>query len=386
MLRGLQNKKSSLKMLPAYIDRPLSSEKGRSFAIDLGGTNLRILEAGLKGKGRIVAFRQRQFSIKRELLSGGAEAFFDFIALSLKSFLEEKSKLAKNMKLGFTFSFPMLQTGIASGRLIHWTKEFSVRSVTGKDVVNLFNAALIRKGLKGIKIVALLNDTVATLIARSYKDKNCDIALILGTGTNACYYDRTRQGIINIEWGSFNKLPRTVYDLELDKSTDNPGEQTLEKMVSGRYLGRIARLTLKGLGLNIPGLETEYLSGIELDSSKNLLRVKARLKSLGLAKSSLEERKLVKDVCLLVSLRAARIVAASLAAVIMHIDKNLSRRHSIAIDGSLYQRHPWFSRNIKLTLKEIFGKKAAKIKLVLTKNGSSQGAAIAAAVASKCKI
>ena len=72
---------------------------------------------------------------------------------------------------------------------------------------------------------------------------DCNIGLILGTGTNACYMesldavpkfsgDRKRysQVIINTEWGAFGddgKLDkwRTDYDSQLDKESNKPGEQ-----------------------------------------------------------------------------------------------------------------------------------------------------------------
>ena len=51
--------------------------------------------------------------------------------------------------------------------------------------------------------------------------------------------------IINIEWGAFDNekvvLPVTKYDTRLDRDTENSGKQIFEKMISGMYLGEIAR-------------------------------------------------------------------------------------------------------------------------------------------------
>lgn len=397
MRKGLCGRKSSLKMLPTYVDKATGSELGSFIGLDLGGTNLRILELELKGDGRIVTLGERRFHLTERHLSGTGTMLFDFIVSCLKDFLKERDNLGEGPALGFTFSFPVQQTGITEGRLIHWTKEISVSGVAGRDVVKLLNAALIRGGLTTIRTTALLNDTVATLASQSYQDRHCDIGVILGTGTNACYREDiskikklknypqgARQMIVNIEWGSFDKLPLTKYDRELDRNSENRGEQILEKMVSGKYLGALAHLVLKDLGLSMAGeFKTEYMSVIEADNSKGLLRVRGLLKKIGMPKVSWKERELVKRVCLSISLRASRIVAAVLAAVIMQVDKNLSRRHTIAIDGSLYERHPRISQNIRYTLKEIFGRKASRVKLVLTKDGSGKGAAIIAAVASK---
>jgi hexokinase len=53
---------------------------------------------------------------------------------------------------------------------------------------------------------------------------------------------------INCEWGAFDNahkvLPRTPYDIIIDKDSPRPGQQTFEKMVAGLYLGEIFRLVL----------------------------------------------------------------------------------------------------------------------------------------------
>ena len=58
------------------------------------------------------------------------QELFDFIATALAKFVagEGRNKLldGKQRELGFTFSFPVRQTSIASGLLIKWTKAFAV--------------------------------------------------------------------------------------------------------------------------------------------------------------------------------------------------------------------------------------------------------------------
>lgn len=58
----------------------------------------------------------------------------------------------------------MQQISLTSGKLIAWTKGFSIAGVVGQDVVELLQRSLVTQGLKG-KIVALVNDTVGTLAA-----------------------------------------------------------------------------------------------------------------------------------------------------------------------------------------------------------------------------
>lgn len=40
-----------------------------------------------------------------------------------------------------------------------------------------------------VNVVALVNDTVGTLMAEAYRSPDTHIGLILGTGTNACYVE-----------------------------------------------------------------------------------------------------------------------------------------------------------------------------------------------------
>jgi len=408
MARGLAGDKSSLKMIPAYVDKPSGNEAGRFIALDLGGTNLRILQLELKGKGRILKHGEKKVVLGEKYIKGTAQSLFDFIAGFIKDFLREEGlEQTSGLMLGFTFSFPIQQSGIASGILVHWTKDFSVSGVVGKDVVVLLEAALKKKGIQNVSVAALVNDTVGTLAAGSYKDPACDIAVILGTGTNACYQEKlsnilkwpgrkskTGKMIVNIEWGNFNKIQLTEYDRLLDKKSDNPGFQILEKMVSGMYLGEIARLLMvdlikrkllfRGGNLAVLGKEkifkTEYMSRIEFDNSAEGVDIEALLKGLKVADSSAQDRLLIKSICAAVSTRATRISAAVLAGVITKIDPSLSRRHTVAVDGSVYEKYPGFAGNIEAALKELFGKKSRNIVLKVTKDGSGIGAAIIAGI------
>lgn len=395
MARGLAGKRSSLAMIPAYADRPTGAERGTFIALDFGGTNFRILELTLAGRGRYAIVKAGRFTIPPRLTACDAATFFDFIADCIRRFLPSGID-ASAIDLGFTFSFPVTQTGIARGVLLRWTKGFRVRGVVGKDVVRLLGDALRRQGMSGITVAALLNDTVGTLVARSYADPRCDIGVILGTGTNACYTERlsriakwrggavpTGRMIVNIEWGNFDKLPRTRYDRALDRTTNNPGEQTLEKMVSGMYLGRLTQIVLSDLGIIAPDrdLTTDDIAAIENDRTPRLTRIASVLERLGAGGMTLRERRLVREAYEIVSARGARIAAATLAAVLTAVDPQLTKRHTVAVDGSVFEKHPTFAKHMRAALGDIFARRARRITLCLTKDGSGVGAAILAAVA-----
>lgn len=411
MKRGLTDKGGSLKMLPAFVDRPTGKEKGTFIALDLGGTNFRVLKVRLDGNGNARVENVERFVIPSVVMHGTGTQMFNFIAKSIQKFVvNNKVDTTKTKKLGFTFSFPMKQLDIENGILVTWTKDFSASGVVGKNVVSMLSDSLRQFGLEVLHINALANDTVGTFAAGAYKDPKCDVGIIFGTGTNACYrekivnikklargYHKKDHMIINIEWGNFDKLPLNEYDLKLDKSTKNPRKQRMEKMISGMYLGELARLVLSDLirrkfifvnskaKFTKGALKTTNMSLIESDRSKDLIKIKGFLEHAGILKTTVSDRNLLKEICMMISSRAARVSAAAISSVITWMDPKLSKHHTVAIDGTLYERYPGFSKRITGALKELHGGRAKRIKLTKAKDGSGTGVAIIAAVAAKKK-
>lgn len=131
-----------------------------------------------------------------------------------------------------------------------------------------------------IKLTALVNDTTGTLIASAYTDDKMKIGCIFGTGCNAAYMeecgsipkladmnlDPSHLMAINCEWGAFDSehkvLPRTQYDVVIDKDSPRPDQQAFEKMVAGLYLGEIFRLVLLDLHDNV---DCRILEGQDLN-------------------------------------------------------------------------------------------------------------------------
>ena len=61
------------------------------------------------------------------------------------TFLKAHNLLEETIPLGFTFSFPLHQHGLAKACLVTWTKGFKASGVVGEDVVRLLNEATKRK-------------------------------------------------------------------------------------------------------------------------------------------------------------------------------------------------------------------------------------------------
>ena len=189
--KGLSGYESSLKMIPSFVDRPKGNEEGEFIALDLGGTNFRVLAVELDGKGGTSVPAVSRYVIKKKDIQGTGEQLFDFIAKSIKHFMEQNDiSFEEKLELAFTFSFPVEQTNIAAGTLLTWTKDFTAKGVEGQDVVRCLNESLKRQCINNVHVAALANDTVGTLVAKSYMVPSCDVGVILGTGTNACYPEK----------------------------------------------------------------------------------------------------------------------------------------------------------------------------------------------------
>lgn len=71
------------------------------------------------------------------------QALFDFIAEELAKFVDQEGEdfqlpPGRQRELGFTFSFPVMQSSIASGNLIRWTKGFSIEDAVNPNCFGSF--------------------------------------------------------------------------------------------------------------------------------------------------------------------------------------------------------------------------------------------------------
>jgi hexokinase len=344
-----------------------------------------------------------------------------------------------SFRLGFTFSFPVKQMGINKGELIRWTKGFDIPDAIGKDVCALLQDEIDKLGLP-VKVAALVNDTVGTLMARSYtstgKSKSI-LGAIFGTGTNGAYleklsnirkplegtYDKsTGEMVVNTEWGSFdnqlNVLPTTQWDKALDESSVNPGIQMFEKRVSGMFLGEIVRLATLDLLKNDQsslfrdvnssyndwrsttnvspdsslfkpwGVDSAIMSVAAADNTPELSTLRQELEAnLQIFAPALEDAQAFKAIANAVGRRAARLSAVAIAAIVLQSGKLGDPNEDvidIGVDGSLVEHYPYFRDMIYEALRSIDGigpEGAERVRIGIAKDGSGVGAALIALVA-----
>ncbi|XP_074528069.1 hexokinase-2-like [Halichoeres trimaculatus] len=416
MTRGLgkhSHNKASVKMLPTFVRAtPDGTEKGDFLALDLGGTNFRVLHVRVvEEEQKVLKMDSQICAIPKEMMLGTGEQLFDHIALCLSEFLESQDLKGKTLPLGFTFSFPCEQKEIDKSILIRWTKGFNCSGVEGEDVVKLLKEAIHRRGDFDIGSVAMVNDTVGTMMSCGYRDQNCEIGMIIGTGTNACYMEEMRcvkrvegedgRMCINTEWGGFGdngslKDILTEFDIEVDKTSINPGVHTFEKMISGMYLGEIVRLVLlkmtkdkllfKGQiseALQTPEkFETRFISEIE-EPESGLENTQKILTKLGLKWDEVDSR-IVRLVCDTISSRSARLCGTALATIADHmrVCRGLrTLKTTVGVDGTVYKKHPNFSEELQETVHLLAPD--CDISFLVSEDGSGKGAAMVTAVAQR---
>ncbi|KAF3396512.1 Glucokinase [Penicillium rolfsii] len=354
MKDGLANERPW--QLPAYLQSvPTGTEKGQFLAVDLGGSNCRICMAELHGDSTFTVLQSKHRVPPSVMVNKSHLPLFDFIAGNIAEFLNTHldPKSPSPYKLGFTFSFTCEQESLKGGRLIHWDKGWDIPEALGRDPCVMLQEAIDRKGIP-VLVTVLANDSVGTLLARSYTSGQRIStlgAIIFGTGTNAAYVEKLSnvrrlkdvkadaEGImvINSEWGSLDDamkvLPRTALDDEVDAASVDPGCGMLEKRVSGLYLGELLRLAILRLlredafSMTVAeesclfqrdGISSSLLSDLarsnpnDLDSALTLLQDTLSAKSV--SKADAEAIKLVSAA---IATRAARLAGASLAAVII---------------------------------------------------------------------
>ncbi|KAF6280783.1 hexokinase 3 [Rhinolophus ferrumequinum] len=408
MVKGLRGEASSLRMLPTYVRAtPDGSERGDFLALDLGGTNFRVLLVRVATGS--VQITSQVYSIPQCVAQGSGQQLFDHIVDCIVDFQQKQGLSGQSLPLGFTFSFPCKQLGLDQGILLNWTKGFNASDCEGQDVVGLLREAIQRRQAVELNVVAIVNDTVGTMMSCGYDDPRCEVGLIIGTGTNACYMEELQNVAavagdsghmcINMEWGAFGDdgslgTLSTCFDATVDQASINPGKQRFEKMISGMYLGEIVRhvlLHLTSLGVLFRGQQTQrlqtrdifktkFLSEIESDSLA-LRQVRAILEDLGLPLTS-DDALMVLEVCQAVSQRAAQLCGAGVAAVVEKIRENRGLEEltvTVGVDGTLYKMHPHFSRLVAATVQKLAPHCA--VTFLQSEDGSGKGAALVTAVA-----
>lgn len=399
MGKGLAGEKSSLAMIPTYIEgNPQIPRNKKVIVLDAGGTNLRaaLVHFDQKGLPVIEEFRKKRMpGYDREV---SKEEFYLTLVEHFQDFADQAETI------GFCFSYPAEITPERDAIPTVFTKEIKAREVLGESIGDNMRAMLAKKGLKADHGVVVLNDTVATLLTgmSSHPGREYDgyIGYILGTGINGCYLETNRQipkikknddrsQVINAECGNFSEFPRGEVDRAFDSTTVNPGQYFQEKVSSGGYFGAYCRsviLDAADKGLFTPGA-AEKLKGIgELetkDADNFLHNPQDEDNALVRALKDTTEEDRETLFWLLDSLleRAAKLMACSLSALVLKNDSGTSPLHPVCltVDGTTFYLYNRFRQRVETYLQNYLSEdKGRYYEITRVEDAPLLGAAIAA--------
>lgn len=280
-----------------------------------GGTNLRVgfvellaeneSEKGANGfsdapgkETRLRRLLEHSWPINEHLKNENADSLFSFIGKSVATVVEKACHewgldRHDELPMGVTFSFPMVQKSVSQATLMSMGKGFAITSKLDLGSHLLSGYEVHRQHLPRIKIAAIANDAVATLVSFMYQyqgraDQKAAMGIICGTGSNATIplrlsslhpskrpetvsvipgqKDEDVRIAVNTEWSINGSAPPlrkygliSRWDQELDLAGESPGFQPLEYMSAGRYLGELGRIIFVDYLVNVLGLRTADL-------------------------------------------------------------------------------------------------------------------------------
>jgi hypothetical protein len=197
----------------SWLSVPLKSiqpPESFDYNIVLGGTNIKVYSCGeLTSKFQINGLDSGETLIHRVL---------DELPTEITSL---------NVNAAYPMKPAITDRGV-SGSIIRNVKDHVMDDILNRDLGDIFCGYN-----KNIKKIQILND-VSLLVYEHYRNNQSNAGMVLGTGFN---FGIIKQGcIINLESGNFDKFDPKPTTLLIDKESNNPGRQILEKEVAGKYL------------------------------------------------------------------------------------------------------------------------------------------------------
>jgi len=346
-----------------------------------------------QGAPRLQRLLERSWPIQEYLKNENPESLFSWVGQNVASVVREGLisfglPPGDDLPMGVTFSFPMVQRSLSEAALMAMGKGFAISSHLnlGKHLLNGYEK---HRGsdMPQIKIAAIANDSVATLVSFIYQfqanpGQKATMGLIVGTGCNATIplklsslHESKRPDsvsvlpgqestdvriAVNTEWSINGSAPPlrklgliSEWDEQLDAAGEKPGFQPLEYMTAGRYLGELGRImyleyltTIVGVSPKLLpaklhqrfGLTTTFLSHFRPDSPKGPILEQLQ-KELPLEDQqdvfqwTEELASALHEIARAIEIRAAGIIAASTVAL-LDCAEEIPPKETRSVNGS----------------------------------------------------
>lgn len=394
ILAGLAGQKSSLEMIPSYLTADFDVQSGKSVVvIDAGGTNFRSATATFDKDNNCVVENLTKTlmpGVGREL---SKEKFYAKIAYNVRH------QLDKGGDVGFCFSYSVNMDESIDGTINSMSKETKCPEIIGTKVGQCTLEAM-KKYSSTLRKIAILNDTVATLLGGKGSTLNSNyssyVGYIYGTGTNISYVERnsnilkkpnldqSKTMVINTECGSFDKFARGIFDEIVDDNSTRPHEQCAEKMTSGRYLSQVVvQALLQGIKDGIFGGTVVFPHNKIIDTaciSEFLSESENKSNLLTRSFYSEEDRQLVREIALRLVERAAKIGAIMNSAFMIKCGSGVVASAPIALvaEGTTFYKLYSYREQFSKYLDEILTPRGIHYEIVSGKDLNLVGTAMAA--------
>lgn len=359
--------KRMLKMLRSYVTMDTDNVfYGEYIAIDVGGSNIRICKVKVL-EGSVSIEKMIKFPLRTEAMDYTSSSYT--LKYLIVKALEEMSPFLEKEKeypLAITISFGLESKSKKNAKIIELSKGFELSETLGKDIYDILIEA-IKEAKLNIIPELVVNDCVSTLATGKFYNSDADIALIVGTGHNACFTSETGE-IINIESAGFNEnLPITVFDGKYISKIPKEAEKLFEVLIGGKYINGTANIIMEHL------IEKGLLKECKEISTPDMCH--SLTNKMG--DEFLEEQKeVIEEISKILFERAAKLIVAEIYAILMRIDENIDKKHTIIFDGSVYEKCEFFKEEISKTLNSVFLDKSKNISHKLQKDASTVGPAV----------
>ena len=151
---------NSVKCLPTYIPSlPNGKECGRYLSLELTTSSVKVClidikdDSGNNPPSKVpIEVLPKAYKLEGKLKTGKGEKLFDYLAVCLRKFIQEKELEKTQLLLAFTFPFAVDQKSLTRGELLNWSKGFNCSGVIGVDVVVLLKDALQKAELNNVEV------------------------------------------------------------------------------------------------------------------------------------------------------------------------------------------------------------------------------------------
>ncbi|MFZ7134107.1 MAG: hexokinase [Eubacteriales bacterium] len=398
MKKGLSHGKSSLKMIPAYIEPSVYFEYDKPIiVIDAGGTNFRRAVVTIKSNDTLIE-DLKVYSMPGSKVEMTKGEFIHTILQYIEPIIHRSDSI------GFCFSYPVEILPDTDGKVVTLTKEIQVKDIENTILGKELNNGLKEMGYHEKKNITVLNDTTAALLSGLSDSLPYDayIGLIVGTGMNTSYSEANNNilknsllkdnpglTVVNLESGGYHSIPRGSIDGRLDKKTKNPQKQLMEKMVSGAYQGILVTETLKkaaeeflfsdGFTAAITEMETLLSQEVSrfIDNPYEKDHVLGKMMQLKSKEEDLIKLYYLIDMLLQ---RAAKIIAINIKGILLQMNggKNPCKPVCLTVDGSTFYGSSTLQQKTDYYIEKYLINKGYYIKRIKKDQGIMIGAAIAA--------